>query len=441
MKKKIIIIITCILLSVTSFAQINILKKITKKVEQKTEQKIDEDIDKGVNEVFEGQQENEKKAKNKKQVEDEGQAESDENTDGKKLTTESNSTSQSIEDQIKELLKSSELTRYTDIKKIFESYKTIDEAINQDSLNLLTEVLFSAPKKKNEHLQAEENRNEAPHIEEMLKEYQKELKEEIKGYFQLLNFLITKGAKVGYLNNDGNNTLTLFLKTIDPLRRLGTGIDIIQERDKIYELIIDKASGIDIIYAAQNIFELEFFKKAVDRAADINLVVETDHKQKRNALHYLIISLQDQKTQKVNINKAIYLLEKGIKVFENNWWKQNEDLGLIPSVLVFAGADFENSSILCKKLIEAGADVNLKVYNRTALYELPVFLFRPGGEELFKLVLEKGANVNYVFNKLTPLDRILPRLNSDNPEVKNKATRIVELLKSKGAKTFSELNQ
>jgi len=350
-------------------------------------------------------------------------------------------------DKFQKLIASDETTRYAAIKKIFEPYNTIDEALKQDSINLLTEVLLSTPKKQYQHLQAEKHRNEAPDkFDGMIEEYKKELTQEIKDYFELINFLISKGANVGYLDNEENNSLLLFQKAIDPLRKLGTGIDIIQEKDKINELIIDNATGINIIFAAQNISELESFKKAVDKAPDINLVVETEHKQKRNALHYIIINLQDQKTQKVTIHKAIYLLEKGIKVFENNWWKQNEDFGLIASVLVFAGSDFENASILCDKLIQAGADVNFTALNRSPLFEILVFVGYPnfsadGGEELIRIFVEKGADVNFVLNKKTPLDRVSSRLNSENAEIKSRASRIVELLKSKGAKTFAELEQ
>lgn len=97
MKKVFLLFIGCILFSITTLAQINILKKITEKVEQKTEEKIDEGIEKGVNEVFEGEQKNKKTSKNKKQVEDEDESESDENVEEKKQTKKSNTEGQSQE--------------------------------------------------------------------------------------------------------------------------------------------------------------------------------------------------------------------------------------------------------------------------------------------------------------------------------------------------------
>ena len=200
--------------------------------------------------------------------------------------------------------------------------------------------------------------------------------------------------------------------------------------------------GIELfMHAVKTINDFELFKSLVDNTSDINVIVVTSSQQSRNALHQLIAGLEQQKTQDIYLDKAIYLLEKGIKVFENNWWKQNEEYGLITTVLVYGGTRFDKASVLCTKLIGAGANVNGIAFNRSPLYAMTPFAFRPGGDTLFELLIEKGADVNFAFNKQTPLDSFLPRLDSDNNEIKTKAKRIVELLKSKGAKTFAELEQ
>lgn len=195
------------------------------------------------------------------------------------------------------------------------------------------------------------------------------------------------------------------------------------------------------MHSVKSINDFELFKRLVENTTDIDAIVVTNSQQSRNALHHLIADLQQQKTQDIYLDKAIYLLEKGITVFENNWWKQNEDYGLITTVLVYGGTRFDKASVLCTKLIEAGANVNGIAFNRSPLYAMTSFAFRPGGGNLFELLIEKGADVNFAFNKLTPLDSFLSRLDSDNDEIRTKAKRIVELLKLKGAKTFAELEQ
>jgi hypothetical protein len=264
------------------------------------------------------------------------------------------------------------------------------------------------------------------------------LKQEIKDYLELISFLITKGANVGYLNNEGSNTLTLFLKAYKDMGRRYFA----EEKNRIYEQIIENATGVDIIFAAQNIFEIESFKKAVDKTPDINLIVETEQKQKRNALHYIILNLNDQKNFDVNLDKAIFLLERGIKVIEKDWSKQGEEHSMIVTVLQSAGLKYEKHETICKKMIEAGANVNLVANLQTPLFILLYRQFRQDIEPLLELLIEKGADVNYVFRDTqTPLDLMIPRLKIENDELRNKAIRITEILKSKGAKTFAELQE
>jgi hypothetical protein len=223
----------------------------------------------------------------------------------------------------------------------------------------------------------------------------------------------------------------------------GNNLDLIKNAlDNGAKINTATVEGKDLfIHVVKFINDFELFKSLVDKTTDINAIGVTNNQQSRNALHHLIADLQQQKTQEIYLDKAIYLLEKGIKVVENNWWKQNEEYGLVTTVLVYGGTNFEKASVLCTKLIEAGANVNGIAFNRSPLYALIPFAFRPGGDTLFDLLIEKGADVNFAFNKLTPLDSFLTRLNSDNDEIKTKAKRIVELLKSKGAKTFAELEQ
>jgi ankyrin repeat protein len=341
--------------------------------------------------------------------------------------------------KIEEYLRSSDASRFMDIKKIFEPYNTVDEVINQESFSLLIEIFSFVPKEKYEHTQAKEHRNEAPeHFNGMIEKFENELKQEIKDYLELISFLITKGANVGYLNNEGSNTLTLFLKAYKDMGRRYFA----EEKNRIYEQIIENATGVDIIFAAQNIFEIESFKKAVDKTPDINLIVETEQKQKRNALHYIILNLNDQKNFDVNLDKAIFLLERGIKVIEKDWSKQGEEHSMIVTVLQSAGLKYEKHETICKKMIEAGANVNLVANLQTPLFILLYRQFRQDIEPLLELLIEKGADVNYVFRDTqTPLDLMIPRLKIENDELRNKAIRITEILKSKGAKTFAELQE
>jgi len=342
-------------------------------------------------------------------------------------------------DKIKEFLNSSDASRFMDIRNMFEPYNTVDEVFNQNSFSLLIEVFSFVPKEKYEHKQAKKNRNEAPeHFDGMIEEFENDLKQEIKDYLDLISFLIIKGTNVGYLNNEGNNTLTMFLKAYNEMdRRYFT-----EEKDKIFEQIIENASGVDIIFAAENIFEIEQFKKAVGKAPDINIVIETEQKQKRNALHYLILNLNDQKNFKANLDKAIFLLENGIEVVEKDWLKQGEEHSMLVWVLQSAGLEYEKHEIICKKMIEAGANVNLIANIQSPLFILLYRIFIYDIEPLFELFIEKGADVNYVFRGTqTPLDLMTPRLISENEKIRNKAIRITEILKSKGAKTFAELEQ
>ncbi len=194
--------------------------------------------------------------------------------------------------------------------------------------------------------------------------------------------------------------------------------------------------------AVKNINDFELFKKLVDETTDINVIIVTNKQQRRNALHHLILGLDQQATQDIYLDKAVYLLEKGVKVIERDWMKENEENSTLVIVLANAGNTYPKSEVLCKQLIANGANVNLVANIQSPLFILLYRNFRHDIEPLFNLLIEKGADVNYVFRGTqTPLDLMLPRLDIEKEDLRNKATRITETLKAKGAKKYSEINQ
>lgn len=104
----------------------------------------------------------------------------------------------------------------------------------------------------------------------------------------------------------------------------------------------------------------------------------------------------------------------------------------VPTPLV-AATNRSDSAIVTRLLLEAGADPNISSFGSPPLH----FAAGRGRHETVRLLLESGADVNLVspYNE-TPLDSAIQNLD-EGPN----ANQIIELLKSKGAKTFADIKQ
>jgi len=122
--------------------------------------------------------------------------------------------------------------------------------------------------------------------------------------------------------------------------------------------------------------------------------------------------------------------------------KAGEENSLIVLVLANSGLTYEKSERVCKMLIEQGANVNLITNLQSPLFILLYRNYRHPIESLLELFIEKGADVNFIFRGTkTPLDLITHYLSSENELLKNKAIKINNLLRAKGAKLFTELEK
>ena len=387
-----------------------------------------------------------------------------------------------------------DLSQWSYIERVIGEYETIDQAINQDSIKILHLVIANNP------LTGEYRRGHQPSLRDLQLAVSRylgaiEFLLKKKADVDLLNddgenalcaflkipapsrrtsysseklesivkLFIENGADIKAKDKNGISAfekIAVFagIEYIKPL--LDSGIDINTAlaaaiKGNNMDLInyaIENGASLDtkteegkslFILAAESINDFEIFKKVVDKTTDINAIVVTKKSQSRNALHYIISDLNQQKNQEVNLDKAIYLLKKGVKVFESNWKKQNEDYSMIVTVLKSAGTNFKKHEILCRELIKAGADVNLTDNIQSPLFILIYRLFRYDIEPLFELLIEKGADVNFIFRgKKTPLDLILSgNLRMDSEKLKNRAKMMEIKLRSKGARTFSELQK
>jgi hypothetical protein len=135
----------------------------------------------------------------------------------------------------------------------------------------------------------------------------------------------------------------------------------------------------------------------------------------------------------------MYLLDTDIEINEKEWNRSNEESSLIAGTLV--SFKYEDAEGICKKLIEKGANVNLTYSKKPPLYRLLTTKFYYDSESLLNLLIEKGADVNFVKYDKTPLDLMIAHFNSEKEDLRNRAIKYAEILKSKGGKTFSDLGK
>lgn len=385
-----------------------------------------------------------------------------------------------------------DLSRWTYVERVIEPYQIVDEAINQDSIKILHRTIASYSSRANK------NEGDAARFKgaleflllkkadvdllnddgedalcaflklgssssRTLSTFQKRQKQySAQDLEPIVKLFIANGADIKAKDKDG---VSAFERIVDfasldfTTSLLGNGVDINTAlaaaiKGNNTELIsyalangaklnTDAQEGKELLMTAvKNINDFELFKKLVDETTDINVIVVTNKQQRRNTLHHLILGLDQQATQDIYLDKAVYLLEKGVKVIERDWMKENEENSMLVLVLANAGNTYPKSEVLCKQLIANGANVNLVANIQSPLFILLYRNFRHDIEPLFNLLIEKGADVNYVFRGTqTPLDLMLPRLDTEKEDLRNKATRITETLKAKGAKKFSEIDQ
>lgn len=385
-----------------------------------------------------------------------------------------------------------DLSRWNYVERVISPYQTIDEAINQDSIKILHRTIASYSSIANKS-EGDAARLKGALEFLLLKNADVDLLND-DGEDALCAFLKLGSSSSRTLNSFQKRQKQYSAQDLEPIVKLfiANGADIkAKDKDGVsaFERIVDFASldfttsllgnGVDIntalaaaikgnntelisyalangaklntdaqegkelfMTAVKNINDFELFKKLVDETTDINVIVVTNKQQRRNALHHLILGLDQQATQDIYLDKAVYLLEKGVKVIERDWMKENEENSTLVIVLANAGNTYPKSEVLCKQLIANGANVNLVANIQSPLFILLYRNFRHDIEPLFNLLIEKGADVNYVFRGTqTPLDLMLPRLDIEKEDLRNKATRITETLKAKGAKKYSEINQ
>ncbi len=384
-----------------------------------------------------------------------------------------------------------DLKMWTYVERVIAPYETIDEAINQDSIKILHRVIADYTSKSNK------NKGDASRLKNAI-EFLLQKKADVNllnddGEDALCAFL-----KIG---SKSSRTLSTFKKMqnqfsaeeLEPIVKLfiENGANI-KSKDKsgvsAFERIVDFA-GIDFIKAlpendieidnqfsiainhnhielihylldkgailntateegkaayknvACNIDDFELFKRLIDKTSDINAMVVKTDKFSRNVLSQMIYLGQnkEQQSQKNYINKIVFLLDKGINVNERDWEKQNEENSLI--VLVLNTFRYEDAEIACKKLIEKGANVNLTQHKYSPLYYLLNRKMYYDNEALFDLLLKQGADVNFVKSDKTPLDLMTALFDSEKEDIRIRATKFSEILKSNGAKTFAELEK
>jgi len=383
-----------------------------------------------------------------------------------------------------------DLSRWTYVERVIAPYETIDEAIDQDSIKILHRVIasyvaksgatemdaktfsgaieFLLHKKADVDLLNDDGEdalcaflNIGSSSSRTLGNWEKRQKHYAAAHLEpIVKLFLESGADLKAKDKNGASAFELIvdfagIDFVAMLLEQGIEINtalsaaIKYNHSELLQYALDKGAVLNtdteegkelFLLAAANINDLELFKRLVEVTSDINAMVITPKLQRRNALHHLILGLDQQKTQNEYLDKAIYLLEKGIQVIETDWLSQNQDNSLVVMVLSNSGLTFGKSEILCEKLIENGANVNLIVNMQTPLFVLLYKNFRHDIEPLLMLFIDKGADVNYVFRgSQTPLDLMTPRLNSENETIRNRAKNISVVLKSKGGKTFAEL--
>lgn len=382
-----------------------------------------------------------------------------------------------------------DLSRWIYVENTLDPYDTIDQAINQDSLNILHELI------KNNPLTKSYNQGYRPS--------QSDLNRKLVQFFSAIEFLLKKKADVNLVNEHKEKALAAFLNAnypqslaeeleylvklfirnganisdkdrnqvsaffhivnfasidfIDSLIDKGADINIglksaiKSKRNEAIALFLNKGAYLDtrhnedkisLMYAVKNFNDLDLFKKTVDKATDINVFLETEH-YKRNALHYALLNFNKSRTKQdieacINMEKVLYLLQKDISVVEEGWdiYNKEDQQGLLGFVLrnkTNIGKNWQKDHItVFKELVKAGADVNKTYAYHSPLFEL-IYQLRLASYELVEFLIEKGADLNYIRNNKTVLDLALAG-KSEN------AIKIAELLREKGAKTALQMN-
>jgi ankyrin repeat protein len=384
-----------------------------------------------------------------------------------------------------------DLKMWTYVERVIAPYETIDEAINQDSIKIFHRVIASYNGIKNRSEADASRLNNA--IEFLLQKkadvnllnddgedalaaflkigssssrtlstYEKMQKQfSAEALEPTVKLFIENGADIKLKDKSGISTFERIvdfagIDFIKPLLESSIEINyalsaaVKHNHFELSNLLLEKGAILNtstedgkaaFMNASTNIDDLELFKKLVDKTSDINAMVIIRDDYSRNALSQMIYLGQNkkQKDQKHYVAKLMLLLDKGIQVNERDWEKQNEENSLI--VLALKSFSYKDADIICKKLIEKGANVNLTQQKYSPLYYLLNRKIFYDNESLFNLLVEKGADVNFVNREKTPLDLMATVLESDKEEVRNRKMKYAEILKSKGAKTFAELGK
>jgi ankyrin repeat protein len=382
-----------------------------------------------------------------------------------------------------------DLKMWTYVERVIAPYETIDEAINQDSIKIFHRVIasynsinnaskedanrlnqvikFLLQKKADVNLLNDDGEDAlaaflkiGSNSSRTLDAYNRDRKHHSAEELEpMVKLFIENGADIKSKDTSGVSTFERivdfagmdFIKTLldnDIEINYAFSAAVRHNHIELINYLLDKGAVLNtstdegkdaFMHAAANIDDLELFKRIVDKTSDINVETVTNNQQRRNALSYMIYIGEDRKykSQLYFTKKLVYLLDKGIKINEKDWDKPNEENSLIVQTL--KSFKYEDADIICKKLIENGANVNLIHFRRTPLYYLISNKIYYDSESLLLLLIEKGSDVNFVNREKTPLDLMTTVLESDKEDVRNRKMKYAEILKSNGAKTFNEL--
>ncbi len=383
------------------------------------------------------------------------------------------------------------LDMWTYVEQAIAPYETIDEAINQDSIKIFHRVIasynsknqpskgdasslkyaieFLLQKKADVSLLNDDGEDAlsaflkiGSNSSRTLKPYDRDRKHFSAEQLEpIVKLFIENGADIKLKYKSGVSTFERivdfagidFIKPLlDNEIKINNAISaaIKHNHFELINYLLDNGAILDtsteagkdaFMHAAEDIDDLEMFKKIVDNTTDISVEIVTKSQQTRNALSFMIYIGENQKhhTQKYFGDKVLYLLDKGIKVNEKGWEKPNIENSLIAQAL--KSFPYAQADIICKKLIEKGANVNLTYYKKTPLYYLLKSKIYYDSEALLLLLIENGADVNFVNSDKTPLDLLIALFESDKEDLRKRALKYAEILKSNGAKTFAELDK
>lgn len=337
------------------------------------------------------------------------------------------------------------------IRKIIEEYETIDQAIRQDSLPILLELLALNSKKRNI----------------------------LEKDTSIISLLIEKKVNLNAVNGKGETAFSIIANQLYNHIARPSIIHFAKEfiRNGVSPNTIDTKSDI-ILYKFMPYMDMELFSYAIANGAKLNapnskgenlyllttkymplealnmLIDSVDNiniadNNGANALEYALIRAKlngSTAAEKAKETSQIisYLIDKGVKVAEG------EKLSTIGFIFQNYLAFSEDLPLLLTKMIDAGANVNQAMQGRTPLqllfsnYMSLVFKY----PTLVDLLISKGADINAVYKEQTVLDMIkVPPMRDDISESEKaklgnrikEYNKVIELLKNKGAKSYSEL--